>query len=193
MLFFASLGLGASIYENRDAIEDAFTDYLQTQEFYGEQYGSMQDTCIQVYNSNTNTKQDISWQDVWESLHEFHDEAVDNLTGIYVKYCPQLLGICNDFVGDVLDGDIYIAGISNTIAEYENIAEEDIEAQQSGKLYTASFITHSSCVYTNPYFRYPEFRMEERWFSEDVNYFAGTFRKSIFVADCVRYFALSAR
>ena len=130
LAFFASLGLGVAVYDNRDAIEDAFTDYLQTQEFYEEQYGSMQDSCIQVYNINTNTTQDISWQKLLDSLSEFHNDTVDNLTGLYVKYCPALLLSFEDFVNEVINGDIVIPELSvalmdDTFSDYESIQGSD--------------------------------------------------------------------
>ena len=130
LAFFASLGLGVAVYDNRDAIEDAFTDYLQTQEFYEEQYGSMQDSCIQVYNINTNTTQDISWQKLLDSLSEFHNDTVDNLTGLYVKYCPALLLSFEDFVNEIINGDIEIPELSvalmdDTFSDYDSIQGSD--------------------------------------------------------------------
>lgn len=130
LALLASLGHCADVRDNRKAIEDAFANYLEDPELYEELNGSMQDTCIQVYNSSTNTVTDISWQDVWESLHEFHDETVDNLTGLYVKYCPALLNSMDDFVADVLNGDVVIPELStelmdNTFSDFESIQNPD--------------------------------------------------------------------
>lgn len=86
----ATVGLGSVAYENRDAIVSSYKEYLEAQ-IDTEMFiiDSVKDACVQVYDKASNTIQNISWQTLLDSMQECHDVSVDNLTGLYVKYCPN--------------------------------------------------------------------------------------------------------
>ena len=121
-----------------DEIYQSFYDYISFPDRLADLIGeSAKDSCVRIYDKTSNTIHEFSWDDVLESLHEFHDDTVDDLTSIYVKYCPQLLDICYDFVGNVLSGDVVIPGLStelidDTFSDYESIQNADGTYHVSG-------------------------------------------------------------
>ena len=130
----ATVGLGGVAYENRDAIVSSYKEYLEAQ-IDTEMFiiDSVKDACVQVYDKASNTIQKISWQTLLDSMQEYHDIAVDNLTGIYVKYCPQLLSSFNDYTTEVLSGDVYVSGVSDAIITYDTVTPSDVADHWNGK------------------------------------------------------------
>lgn len=132
----ATVGLGSVAYENRDAIISSYKEYLEAQ-IDTEMFiiDSVKDSCVQVYDKASNTIQKISWQTLLDSMQECHDISVDNLTGLYVKYCPQLLSSFNDYTTEVLSGDVYVRGVSDAIITDTPFTASDLEAQWNGSLF----------------------------------------------------------
>ena len=52
---------------------------------------SAKSICIQIYDTASNTIQNISWNDFMGSLDKYHNTSADSLTGIYAKYCPRII------------------------------------------------------------------------------------------------------
>lgn len=132
----ATVGLGSVAYENRDAIVSSYKEYLEAQ-IDTEMFiiDSVKDSCVQVYDKASNTIQKISWQTLLDSMQECHDVSVDNLTGLYVKYCPQLLNSFNDYTTEVLSGDVYVSGVSDAIITDTSFNASDLEAQWSDSVF----------------------------------------------------------
>lgn len=135
---FAASGLGAVAYENREALASSYDEYLQaqidTELFIGDK---VKETCVQVYDKASDTIQNIPWQDYLDSIKDFHDVAVDDLTDVYVKVCPSLLGTYEDFISSIFAGEIVVPGISDYISEQSNFfTYDDFIEQRSGNLYT---------------------------------------------------------
>lgn len=132
-----SVALKEAYEQYEEEINQSFYDYISAPGRFADLVGEKaKDTCVKIYDKASNTIQEISWEDMMEGLSQSHDVVVDDLTDLYAQYCPALLETFEDFVTDILDGDVYIDVISNAIVEYENISEEDIVAQNSGNLYT---------------------------------------------------------
>lgn len=167
---FASIGLGSAAYENRDALVSSYKEYLDAQ-IDTEQFviDSVKDSCIQIYDKASDTVKNIPWQDYIDNLREGHDIAVDNLTNLYAKYCPQLLMTYDDFVKNVLSGDITVEGFSDAIDTMEYFSAADVVNQSNGQSYTASF--RYSCSYS--YFDSSNNRTNNihvsRWFDQSVS------------------------
>lgn len=150
LAWMASVGLTAAAVENRDALMASYKEYLDaqidTELTIGE---AVSDKCIEIYDSASNAVSSIPWDDYYNSLGNFHDTAVDNLTGIYMKVCPELLESFESFIDSIISGDTYIEGISNVIEE-RAFTSADYEAQWAGDYNLKAGIS-SSDVYTNPY------------------------------------------
>lgn len=118
MGLLASAGLGTVAYENREALAASYDEYLQAQidtdMFIAHK---VEDTCIQLYDKASDTVQNIPWDDYLNSINEFHDVAVDELTDIYVKIAPSLLGTFEDFITSIFEGNTVVSGISDYIEE----------------------------------------------------------------------------
>ncbi len=118
MGLLASAGLGAVAYENREALASSYDEYLQAQidtdMFIAHK---VENTCIQLYDKASDTVQNIPWDDYLNSINEFHDVAVDELTDIYVKVAPSLLGTFEDFITSIFEGETIVPGISDYIEE----------------------------------------------------------------------------
>lgn len=144
---FASIGLGSAAYENRDALVSSYKEYLDAQ-IDTEQFviDSVKDSCIQIYDKASDTVKNIPWQDYIDSLQEGHDIAVDNLTNLYAKYCPQLLMTYDDFVKNVLSGDIAVDGFSDAIDTMEYFSAADAVNQRSGNPYIANVYFSSGYI-----------------------------------------------
>lgn len=131
MGLLASAGLGAVAYENREALASSYDEYLQAQidtdMFIAHK---VEDTCIQLYDKASDTVQNIPWDDYLNSINEFHDVAVDELTDIYVKVSPSLLGTFEDFITSVFNGTTYVPGFSDSVnfeafIGYDNMKNPD--------------------------------------------------------------------
>ena len=168
---FASIGLGSAAYENRDALVSSYKEYLDAQ-IDTEQFviDSVKDSCIEIYDKASNTVKNIPWQDYIDSLQEGHDMAVDGLTGLYAKYCPQLLMTYDDFVKNVLNGDIAVTGFSDAIDTAEYFSAADVVNQRSGKTYTASFTSITTYFVKNSSNTSKEYSGKEvRWFNDSIS------------------------
>lgn len=137
---FAASGLGAVAYENREALASSYDEYLQaqidTELFIGDK---VKETCVQVYDKASDTIQNIPWQDYLDSIKNFHDVAVDDLTDVYIKVCPSLLGTYEDFISSIFAGETIVPGISDYISEQSNFfTYDDFIEHSSGHLYTFS-------------------------------------------------------
>ncbi len=131
--FFATLALGDAAYENRDAIAKSYMEYIDIK-IDNDQL--TQDTCMMIYDKTTNVVKTIPWEDFRNDLKNVHDISVDKLTDVYAKYCPQLLGSMKGFVSDVLNGNVYVAGFSDVLVEYDSVTTLDIADQWNGQTYT---------------------------------------------------------
>ena len=127
--FFATLALGDAAYENRDALAESYMEYVDIKV---ENDQLTQDTCMLIYDKTTDAVKSIPWEDFKDDLKNVHDMSVDRLTDVYAKYCPQLLGSMKDFVTDVLSGDVYVEGLSDSLIEYDYVTTSDIENQYNG-------------------------------------------------------------
>lgn len=167
---FASVGLGSAAYENRDALASSYKEYLDAQ-IDTEQFviDSVKDSCIQIYDKASDTVKNIPWQDYIDSLQEGHDIAVDNLTNLYAKYCPQLLMTYDDFVKNVLSGDITVEGFSDAIDTMEYFSADDISKQWSKENYTASFRYMRTTTSVDSSGKHHSSKII-RWFSESIDY-----------------------
>ncbi len=136
MGLLASAGLGAVAYENREALASSYDEYLQAQidtdMFIAHK---VEDTCIQLYDKASDTVQNIPWNDYLNSINEFHDVAVDELTDVYVKVAPSLLGTFEDFITSIFAGETVVPGISDYIEE-QYFTNSDVIEQIKGE-YTA--------------------------------------------------------
>ncbi len=131
LAWLASVGLTAAAVENKDALMASYKEYLDaqidTELTIGE---TVRDKCIEVYDSASNAVSSIPWDDYYNSLGNFHDTAVDNLTGIYMKVCPELLDSFESFIDSIISGDTYVEGISDVIEEqaftgYDSLIDAD--------------------------------------------------------------------
>ena len=140
-----------------DEINQSFYDYISAPGRFADLIGEKaKDTCVKIYDKASNTIHEISWEEMMESFSSGHDAVVDDLTNLYAQYCPALLRSFEDFITDILDGDVYVDGLSSEFVEYENITDADIAEQLSGLPYTYNFtVTFASdrCdYYTKTYF-----------------------------------------
>ena len=103
--FFASIAAEETV-RNRESIAEAYGAYLDSKV---ENIPDVDEPCLQFYDATKGSTVLVPWSEITDSLHEYHENAVDSLTDIYVKYCPQLLGNMKDFVTDVLSGDDSVA------------------------------------------------------------------------------------
>lgn len=103
------------------------------------------EACLQFYDISKGQTVLLPWSEVTSSLQNYHDYAVDTLTDVYAKYCPQLLGSMKEFVAEVLAGDVYVEGLSETIVDSEIVTASDITNQWSGHEYT-----FSNCIVRGP-------------------------------------------
>lgn len=143
--FLATVAMGEAAYENRDALAESYMEYVDIKV---ENDQLTQDTCMMIYDKTTNAVKNIPWEDFKEDLKNAHDISVDKLTGVYAKYCPQLLGSMKDFVTDVLSGDVYVEGLSDAFVENDFVTASDIEKQWSGLSYALSgFQVHENWIY----------------------------------------------
>ena len=139
--FFSSVAVEEAI-RNRESIAEAYSAYLDRQ---AESIPDVNEACLQFYDISKGQTVLVPWSEVTSSLQNYHDYAVDTLTDVYVKYCPQLLGSMKEFVAEVLAGDVYVEGLSETIVDSEIVTASDITNQWSGHEYT-----FSSCIVRGP-------------------------------------------
>lgn len=93
----------------------------------------------------------FTWEDLLSdiSLPEYSNPALSDLKDIYMKACPELLDILKDFVSSIIDGETYIEGVSDALAE-QAFTGTDYEAQWAGEYNYKSCIT-LSYTYTDGY------------------------------------------
>lgn len=136
---FAAVGAGSAAYENWEAVSDSYCNYLKSRVELGDYIAdSAENICIQIYDKAGDAIQSISWDGLIESLEGYHGTAVNGLSGIYAKYSPQMLDGFDDFVADVLEGDLYVAGLSDALVECDTISLADMAQQWSGEPYAYS-------------------------------------------------------
>lgn len=138
--FFASVAAEEAV-RNRETIAEAYSAYLDRQ---AESIPDVNEACLQFYDISKGQTVLVPWSEVTSSLHDYHDQAVDNLTDVYAKYCPQLLGSMKEFVAEVLSGDVYVEGLSETIEEYAPVTERDIGEQENGYYDINVAVTHTN-------------------------------------------------
>ncbi len=139
---FATIGLGEAAYENREALASSYWEYLKSRVELGDYItDSAKSICIQIYDTASNTIQNISWNDFMGSLDKYHYTSADSLTGIYAKYCPRIISGIDDFLSNVLNEDIYVTGVSDAIVEYDTISSAEIGRQWSGEPYTYEVVS----------------------------------------------------
>lgn len=146
----ATIGLGEAAYENREALASSYWEYLKSRVELGDYItDSAKSICIQIYDTASNTIQNISWNDFMGSLDKYHNTSADSLTGIYAKYCPRIISGIDDFLSNVLNEDIYVTGVSDAIVEYDTISSAEIGRQWSGEPYTYEVVSTYKCAYNN--------------------------------------------
>ena len=132
LAFWASLGVGKVAYDNRSELWDSYCDYMNIKIQNNElAISSTQDTALQLYDSTTKSFQNIPWQDLLDSFSDGFDSVIDGAYDLYAKYCPALIGLSKDYVSDVLDGAIYVKGISDSFVD----GISDVTDQWSGEGY----------------------------------------------------------
>ena len=101
----ASLGLGEAAAEYGDDVVDTFLDTWHERALGDAELGSqLVDGCMYVYDSAADTVRALPWDEFMASLNDFHDNAVDNLTDLYVHFCPELLESWSDFLTSIVRG-----------------------------------------------------------------------------------------
>ncbi len=151
----ASLGLGAAVADNGDEIVDTFLDAWQERALGDAELGKqLVDGCMYVYDSAVDSVRALPWDEFMDSLSNFHDNAVDNLTDLYVHFCPELLGSWSDFLTSIVNGDTYVEGISEqiqsldgTFTDYESIQNPDGTYHVTGYMYNVSPTTGRTFEY----------------------------------------------
>lgn len=130
----AATGLGGAAVANKDAVIDSYMHYLdakiETKEY-------IIDKAIYLYDSAAEAVQSIPLDEFMDSLKNYHDSAVDSLTGIYARYCPELIGITKDFVSEVVAKNITIAGVTDSFAT--PMTAEAVAQQWSGEPFPYEF------------------------------------------------------
>lgn len=142
----ASVGAGELAVARQEAIAHGFVDYLAVSQTVNQMLG---ETAVRFCMSAApvaNTIQAVLWDDLLESLQNYHDSAVDTLTGIYAQYCPELIGIAKDFVEDVVTKNITIAGVTDAFST--PMTAEIVAKQWSGEPF--SYVADFNYSYTVP-------------------------------------------
>lgn len=138
----SAVGLGGAAVANKDAVMESFTDYISAPGKAGE---IINENVINLYDSAVDSIKSIPIDEFMDSLQNYHDSAVDTLTGIYAQYCPELIGITKDFVADVAAKNITIAGVTDA---FSTPMTADVVAQQwSGEMFDYSAYCYSSGIW----------------------------------------------
>lgn len=141
----ASTGLTAAAIENKDALIAQYKSQLDA-EIATDEY--IIDSAIELYDTTTGVIQSIPFDEISLALENYHDTVVDDLTGIYAKYCPALLDSTNSFVSSVVNKDIIIDGLTEIIDSCAT--SSDVINQWSGETYNYNVAVRVEYDYTNP-------------------------------------------
>lgn len=141
---FGSAAAGEAYSKHKEEVNQSFYDYISAPSNAGDIiFETSKDTCIKIYDKAANTMREIPWDAFMESLAEGHDSVVDDLTDLYVQFCPALLGSIEDFVSAVFSGEVDIPGFSlelmdDTFSDYESIQNVDGSYNVVGYSYFAN-------------------------------------------------------
>lgn len=136
LAFWASLGVGKVAYDNRSELWDSYCDYMDVKIQNNElSISSTQDAALHLYDSTTDSVKSIPWQDLLDSFSEGFDSVIDGAYDLYACYCPELIGLTRDYVSDVVNGDLFVNGISSSIVSIPNVTSSEIAKQWSGEGY----------------------------------------------------------
>lgn len=136
LAFWASLGVGKVAYDNRSELWDSYCDYMDVKIQNNElSISSTQDAALHLYDSATDSVKSIPWQDLLDSFSEGFDSVIDGAYDLYACYCPELIGLTRDYVSDVVNGDLFVNGISSSIVSISNVTSSEIAKQWSGEGY----------------------------------------------------------
>ena len=157
---FGAIGAGEAYSRYEDEINEAFYDYISAPSRASDEMMKVARVnaengnykLIPLYGNNVCTMtsdQTMEWV-LSGGAASAAASLVDSLTDLYVQFAPWLLESFDDFMTDVLSGDVYIQGFSDTLdivdtfSDYESIktvnGEYSVSAHASylGSLHTTN-------------------------------------------------------